>query len=160
MILQSAKRVGEFAKIDSDAGEIEFFVEDGKGLEKLRAEMSGLFCTVDGFFVALYRDEGRLKLRIGDRVHLLDDKTSSQVAERKGILGSLLSPEVVRLTRRPRHRNFTLVRDGQIVQTFDYVFVPPPKIAFDPTFTIEEDDFMLFTHEVLSDFQRRRTIWT
>jgi hypothetical protein len=155
VLLQSAERARDFARFDPITGKMDFFSEDGAPREQLQADSSGRFSFVEGALVVFYRDNGVLKLRIGDEEHVIDEETSSRIDKGRNRL-------IASLRRSRRHNQFLLTQNGETVMTFNYQAPETSNIPFDPTPFVEEEDFdfMLFIHHVLDDSPRRKDIWT
>jgi hypothetical protein len=154
MLLQSAERARDFARLDPDTGRIDFFSQDGELREQMQAGSSGRFSFVESALVAFYRDNRVLKLRIGDEEYVIDEGTSSRIAKSRNRL-------VTWLTRSRRRNQFLLSQNGKTVVSLKYQAPETSNIPFDPTPFIEEEDFdfMLFIHQVLNDSKRRKDIW-
>jgi hypothetical protein len=152
MLLQSFDRARDFATLDPTTGTMELFSQDGEAREQLEASIKGLFSVVNDSFVAIYRRDGMLVLKIGDKDYMIDDTMKTRVDKSHSLAG---------LLRHDRRRNtFHLVRNGEPVVSFAYRAPVTPNRSFDFTFTGDEDfDFMLFIHHVLSDSERRNRVW-
>jgi len=163
MLLQSAERARDFARLDPTTGMMEFFSEDGGSREILQSTISGRFSLVEGSLVAFYRDNGVLKLKLGDIEHLIDETTSSEIEESQNRFAEFIRGQFRRIAHGPSdaQRRFLLRRNGETVLTFDYRPPAPSNIPFDPTPFVEAEDFdfVLFIHNVLSDPARRKSIW-
>jgi hypothetical protein len=160
MLLQSAERARDFATLDPTSGRLEFFSEDGAQRERLQSTLNGRFSLIEGIFIALYRQNGDLKLRLGDKEHIVDDMTSSRIDERRGRLASLLPAQLADRVSNVQNE-FNLIRNGENVASLIYSPPSASNIAFDPTPFVEKEDFdfMLFIHHVLTESERRKNIW-
>ena len=130
----------------------------------MQSRISGRFSLVDGSFVAFYRDNGVLKLKLGDIEHLIDETTSSEIEESQSRFTDFIRSQF----RGKAHsgsgaqRRFLLRRNGETFLTIDYRPPAPSNIPFDPTPFVEAEDFdfVLFIHNALSDPVPRKSIWT
>ena len=73
LLLQSAERVGDFARVDTETHRIDFFSERGGARESLQSSINGRFSFIEGALVAFYRDNGVLKLRVENEEQIIDD---------------------------------------------------------------------------------------
>jgi hypothetical protein len=97
MLLQSAERARDFARFDPVTGKMDFFSEAGAPREQLQAASNGRFAFVEGALVVFYRDDGVLKLRIGEDDYVIDAVTSSRINKRRSL---------ATLLRRARYNQF------------------------------------------------------
>lgn len=143
MILESKDEFDQLAELDPNTGAYELLSR------KLHPELtttppSGGYSVVDGTMLSLYRRDGVLYFRAGDReINLANDVIST-------------------LTREDNNRVFQLIQDGNSLLIFRYL-PPDHEIAFDidPTPFVEEEDFdfLLFVHKVLTEPGRRYRVY-
>jgi hypothetical protein len=165
MLLQSADNVRDFAELDQHTGKLEYFSKQGAEVERLQAEIDGRYAFVEQTLVALYREDDLFKLRLAEEVYDIDDDVESNLKRTlryhlvRQVPNHSLQVSLSRLLL--AHSTFELIRKGTVILTFKYRLPLPVSPIFDPTpFVQEEDsDFMLFVHNVISDPQRRNTIW-
>lgn len=143
MILQSNDYFDQLAELDPGTG-IYRLLSRKQNPELTARPPVGGYSMVDGTMLSLYRIEGVLYLRVGDReFKLTDDVTST-------------------LTREDNNGVFRLVQDGNVLLIFKYRLpVPEVSLSLDPTPFIEEEDFdfLLFVHNVLTETGRRHGIY-
>jgi hypothetical protein len=106
---------------------------------------SGAFSILNDTMLMLYRKDGVLHFRVGDRtIELGDDVTSSVTSEND-------------------NRVFQLIKNGspEICLTYSLPVQEVPLSA-DPTPFVEEEDFdfLLFVHNVLTNTGRRNRIYS
>jgi len=143
MILQSNDKFDEVAEIDPLDGSYRFFSKKINP-ELSGAPISGTYSFVDQTFLALYRKNGTLLLRIGNREFELTSDVSSTLTHEAG------------------YRIFRLFDKQDLIAAFKY-FPPVNEIPaeLDPTAFLEEEDFdfLLFVHHVLTDKDRRGRVY-
>lgn len=144
MILESKDDFDQLAELDPNTGTYQLLSRK-RHPELTTTPSSGGYSIVNGTMLSLYRKDGPLHLRFGDReFELTDDVTST-------------------LTRENDSRVFQLVQDGNSLVVFRYA---PPVLdvpmSADPTPFIEEEDFdfLLFVHKVLTDTGRRNRVYS
>ena len=149
ILLNSADRAVDYATLDPDSKKVNFFSEDQAQIVALSA-VTGLFSLLDGSLVVLYRDEQALKLMLEREVYVIDETTRSEFHRGKRRLPGL-----------KRFNDFRLFQNEELVLSFHYRAPLIQRFAFDPTPFVEDEhfDFMLFTHNVLRDPERRGNIW-
>ena len=143
MILQSTDEFDKLVELDLESGACQFLSRK-EHPEISSLQPSGAFSILDDTMFSLYRNDSLLYFRAGNRVvELTDDVTSS-------------------LTKKNKIRAFQLVKNGEPEISLTY---PAPELevplALDPTPFIEEEDFdfLMFVHNVLTDSNRRNTIY-
>jgi len=144
MLLQSKDEFDKLMELDPDTGAYRFLSRK-EHPEILSLRPSGAFSILNDTMFSLYRNDGLLYFRVGDRtVELTDDVTSA-------------------LTNENNNRIFQLIKNGK--SEIYLTYLPPVHdipLSADPTPFIEEEDFdfLLFVHKVLSKTSRRNTIYT
>lgn len=143
MILQSNDYFDQLAELDPGTG-IYRLLSRKQNPELTTRPPAGGYSMVDGTMLCLYRIEGVLYLRVGDReFKLTDDVTST-------------------LTREDKNGVFRLVQGSNVLFVFKYLLpVHEVSLSLDPTPFIEEEDFdfLLFVHNVLTETGRRHGIY-
>lgn len=166
VLLQSADNVSEFADLHLETGELTFFSQAGAEREKLEAGINGRYAQYGEVLAVLYRDVSSLKLRLGDEQYHIDEQTTSKIhaSVRSRVLRQLPGHSLQHLFAPVLQgkNSFELIRNGESLVVFDYLPPLPLGVFFDPTFSVaeEDSDFMLFIHNLLSDPQRRKNIWS
>lgn len=143
MLLQSKDEFDRLMELDPDTGAFRFLSRK-EHPEISSVPASGAFSILNGTPLSLYRNDGLLYFRVGDRtIELRDDVTSS-------------------LTNEDNNRVFELLKNGQ--SKISITYRPPAHrvpLSADPTPFIEEEDFdfLLFVHNVLTKASRRKGIY-
>jgi len=143
MILESKDDFDQLTELDPNTGAYRLLSR------KLQPELtttrpSGGYSMVNGTMLSLYRRDGVLYFRAGDREFKLADDVIST------------------LTREDNNRVFQLIQDGNSLVIFRYL--PPVHevaLSIDPTPFVEEEDFdfLLFVHKVLAETGRRHRVY-
>lgn len=142
ILLRSSDRYGEYAEIDTATGEIVWYPGQSGAVVGL-GHIDGHIAVIDGYAVCLYRERGRLHLRIGAVDSEITDDTSAELAQGK--------VSVLTLSR-------------HAVGCFRWMYKRPvvePPLDIDPTPFVEEEDFDfgLFVRNVMANPERRQRIY-
>jgi hypothetical protein len=143
MILQSKDKFNELALLNLDTGEVTFITKSSVSAQTSSKPVGG-YSIVDGIMWSLYREDGKLYLRVGERAFEITDKIGSQLA------------------RTPITHNFQLLYGENLILEVTYT-APSLDIPLqdDPTPFIDEEDFDFpyFVHNVLSQAGRRQRVY-
>ena len=144
MILQSEDKFDQLAELDPSTGTYRFFSRK-QHPELTIGSPAGGYSIINGTTLSLYRRDGVLYFRAGDREFELTHDVIST------------------LTQEDNNRVFQLIRDGNALFILRY---PPPvhevALSIDPTPFVEEEDFdfLLFVHKVLTETGRRHRVYS
>jgi hypothetical protein len=159
MLLQSVKQSLEFAEFDPETSKLHFFRRAEYLSPNEFIRLSGLYEKVGDTLVCFYRCEGELRLRIGEREIPITDDVSS-VLERSS--NNLLTRLRSALTLTPMFSFWRLFESGKMILEFRYIAPEPEKrspLDFTAFVDEEDEDFILFVHNVMNDLRRRNEIW-
>ena len=144
MILQCQDEVDKLVDLNPDTGAYRFLSRK-QHPELPSTWPSGAFSILNDTMLMLYRKDGVLYFRTGDRtVELADDITSS-------------------LTKENSRRVFQLIKNGKPEICVTYLpAVHDVPLSADPTPFIEEEDFdfLLFVHNILTTTGRRNRVYS
>ncbi len=144
IVLQSHDQYNDIVEITDSGGKI---VHSKGQAPELANKCIGFFAEVEGKDVCLYRWSENLILRVGDESFNLDEKTTTKIG-----------PDAV-----PGIRRFQVFKEEKPILTFKYSEPEIPReIRDDPNALFmwkdrdpEDDDFLLFIHNVLRQPDRR-----